>query len=475
MTRNMQLAMCIGAVTLVSSTQAANEGESLAVPRWDLPQPDFSKPLGGYSKLQQDFKVEVLHGGKDALPGSDAGPVGSYNHNLMLDYLQGDGFFLMWKNCLTDEDCNGQRFLYSRSADARNWSVPNVFLPNLTTPGHQLTLEPGPCIHVNGRLYCGGSPGFHNTTHDASAQGSQFCLWPDPLNPRNCGPPSPVEVHYNNSLLVREVRKGGSLGPMFWAAPVPPAQFVAASKAFNIPSLPEMDLQTQDDFRSLDKTFDDGRTPCAPESDGTLKCEACAGGCQIYDSINFSLGMANERTHFIAPSSNAMRDTILYRSGKTHTLWASVRNGTEQESWTAVVETNIPNGKSNLNAGPLPDGRVYLVHNPMNPTQSNAQTRRRKSSISARDPVTVAVSSDGVSFDAVGVALTCTDLSPDSTCKPRFAGHAKNTGPSYPQALTVVAPAPETMHGFYVASSNNKEDIWIAKVVPPSYETLAFI
>ena len=68
----------------------------------------------------------------------------------------GGGFFLMWKNGLTDEDSNGQRFLYARSPDAKNWTVPRVFLPNITTPGHPLTLEPGPCTHARGRLY-GGS------------------------------------------------------------------------------------------------------------------------------------------------------------------------------------------------------------------------------------------------------------------------------------------------------------------------------
>ena len=51
-------------------------------PRWTAPQPDPHKPLGGYPKLTQLSKVEVLHGGKLPLPGSDAGPIGSYNHNV---------------------------------------------------------------------------------------------------------------------------------------------------------------------------------------------------------------------------------------------------------------------------------------------------------------------------------------------------------------------------------------------------------
>jgi hypothetical protein len=64
-------------------------------------------------------------------------------------------------------------------------------------------------------------------------------------------------------------------------------------------------------------------------------------------------------------------------------------------------------------------------------------------------------------FDTAKVALTCHDL---GDCLPRFEGHAKNPGPSYPQAITLVDPAPESMRGLYVVASNNKEDIWITKI-----------
>merc|ERR1719183_3302339 len=163
---------------------------------------------------------------------------------------------------MMDEDCNGQRLLYSRSPDGKNWTVPKVLLPNLTTPGHALTLELGPCVHINGRRYCGGSPGFWQpgNPHDQSAQGSQWCLWPDPLNPRNCGPPTKVAIHYSDSLLVREVRAGGTLGPMFWASDRTPKQFESITKAMNIPALPKMDAQTQADFQAINKDFTDGRT-----------------------------------------------------------------------------------------------------------------------------------------------------------------------------------------------------------------------
>ena len=83
---------------------------------------------------------------------------------------------------------------------------------------------------------------------------------------------------------------------------------------------------------------------------------------------------------------------------------------------------------------------------------------------SARDPLTVAVSKDGTSFETALVAITCTDLDEMTKCLPRFPGKSKNPGPSYPQAIAVVDPAPSSLVGFYVGASVNKEDIWVVKM-----------
>ena len=48
----------------------------------------------------------------------------------------------------------------------------------------------------------GASPGEPT---DAAA-GAQFCLWPDPLSPRECGPPGYKQA--NGTLLMREVLPG---------------------------------------------------------------------------------------------------------------------------------------------------------------------------------------------------------------------------------------------------------------------------
>ena len=326
-------------------------------------------------------------------------------------------------------------------------------------------------MHINGKLYAACSPGVHNSTHDSSAQGSQFCLWPDPVNPRNCGPPSDVAVQYSSTLLMRQVFP--TLGEVFWQSAEFPTLFESVTKELKIKNILQMDDETQRDIMGLSATSQ--QVPCQSSNiTGTLKCEACAGGCQIWNHIDFGLKMSNERTHWLVPGGAA--DVIAYRSND-HFLWATVRRGsTSQADWPPIERTNIPNDNSNLNGGSLPDGRVYLVHNPVTPKKQTAAHGMGLTlglggdHPSGRDPVTLATSKDGFNFDSVGVAMTCTNLTSVSggvhttNCKPRYEGRSKNAGPSYPQALSVVAPAPEEHRGFYVAASNNKEDIWITKL-----------
>jgi hypothetical protein len=426
------------------------------LPSWSAPMPDGKKPLGGYSTLKRAWTSQIHHGVPQPPHGTGNG---TYNHNVMAAYVDGSGFTVSWKNCQVDEDCNGQRMLLAQSTDGTpgSWTkVPLLLFPNMTAVGGPAaTMEPGPPIHINGRLYFAGSPGVNNRTHDSSAQGSQFCLWPDPLEPRNCGPPSKVAVQYVDTLLMREVKLGmewGTLGDVFWASETGPPLFAVATAALGIKSLAEMDAQTAGDLKSLGGST--APTPSCDEVSGSTKCEACPGGCQLQNTISYHLGIANERTHWIAV--NQTFDVIAYRS-EDRQLWASTRNlstttGTaKQTDWAPIAETNIPNDNSNLNAGQLPDGKIYLVHNPVSGGPNG------------RDPVTVATSNDGLVFDTVGVALTCTDL-PDatSTCAPRWPGKSKNPAPSYPQAIAVTSPP--DLAALYVIASSNKEDIWITRI-----------
>jgi hypothetical protein len=107
------------------------------------------------------------------------------------------------------------------------------------------------------------------------------------------------------------------------------------------------------------------------------------------------------------------------------------------------------NAFSNLNAGRLPDGRTYLLNNPVVPLSGNG-----------RDPIMLATSRDGINFDSAGVAMTCSALGAASNCTSRFK--IKTPGPSYPQGLALQAPA--HLAAFYVVASNNKEDIFVSRI-----------
>ena len=65
--------------------------------------------------------------------------------------------------------------------------------------------------------------------------------------------------------------------------------------------------------------------------------------------------------------------------------------------WTPVVPTDIPDLGSNLNAGSLTDGRVWLVWNGVPRPSINDTQCNRLSPV--RNPLTLAISSDGRTFD----------------------------------------------------------------------------
>ena len=447
---------------------------SARIPSWSAPLPNRSLPLSGFKTVDIDARVEVYHGNE---------VVGTYNHAVMIHYHLTLGFLLAWKNGPYSEDKNGQRILYSQSKNGLNWTKTdgtNVLFPSLTTKKQEVAMFVGPPIHINGRLYVGASPGIPT----GAAQGAQYCLWPDPVSPRSCGPPHWHDV--KTGLVMREVLGFNEFGPMFWLSDEVPHGYEDASTQYDIGLVRGMSAQTQSDMAPLKATM--AGVPCQPPSDtGTTKCESCAGGCQLWNDIDINCppsagevqkkspsAVGNERAHYVVPPGNltALPDVILYRSGCHPFMYASVRTTPGQHAWPSPSLTNIPNDESNLNAGRLPDDRVYLLHNPVF-VDDHLHNRVNKAfnetvpMLKFRDPITVATSTDGYDFDKAHAVISCTMpqlVQANSTCTPRFTGGGKNPGPSYPQGLVVVDPAPKELQGFYVANSNNKEDIWLTKL-----------
>jgi hypothetical protein len=243
-----------------------------------------------------------------------------------------------------------------------------------------------------------------------------------------------------------------------------PAGFEEASALQGVASLAEMDAQTQADVAVLSDPL---AKPCDEALDETTKCEWCAGGCQPYNETFAPI--ENENTHYVVPGTvdgddlSAMVDVILYRARIPDTinhLWASRRVGGPGAAWEGPVETNIADDVANINAGSLPDGRVFLVSNAMPSV--------------FRDPLFVSVAPDGVAFTETHVAVSCemevfkqtdTPRHSDNGCLFRYQGGSKQSGCQYPQ--TVFVTQDSAFGGLWIIFSLNKEDIWVAKLPYP--------
>lgn len=399
-------------LALVAAVNAAQGvASAIFLPAWTGPFLDPLVPYGGAS-LAANVKLTSLY---RAVPA-----IGTYNMAPMLDFHDGQ-FLASWKNSPLNEDQPGQRILWSQSLDGVNWTATdgnNILFPNVSTNANPAALFAEPTLHINGRFYAGASP-------------KQFCLYPDQYAPL--------------LLLRRIITPGvGKFGPVFWASPTVPAGFEAASAALGIVTVNATDAQTQADIATLSNW---SVLPCGPLSTGSLKCEACVNGCQPWN--NFP-NISNERSHYIVPGGGA--DVILYRSSRgILNLHASTRTGAGG-SWVGPNLTNIPDDNANLNAGTLPDGRVYLLSNAM----PNI----------FRDPLFLSTSVDGWNFNAT-VALTSCELpvytAPDQPwgCMYRYQGGSKQGGCEYPQGMSLTATGFE---GYWAIYSLNKEDIWVLRV-----------
>ena len=102
--------------------------------------------------------------------------------------------------------------------------------------------------------------------------------------------------------MLREVLPGaeGKLGPVFWGTPAgPPPQYRQSTARNKVRKLAQMDAQTRADVAKLllHGVADGFVPPCDTDGTGTLKCEACPNGCQVYSLSPKADGLANERAY----------------------------------------------------------------------------------------------------------------------------------------------------------------------------------
>jgi hypothetical protein len=380
---------------------------------------------------------------------------GVYSHAPMIGFFNSH-FVASWKNAALQhdipgqghppsEDTPGQRILWSyATADAPlDYSAATILFPNVSSGDevcHRWTkganprstyLSPG-CAH----LFAEPTVAIHGHVY-AVASLRQFSLWPlDPVNENGI------------YLLLRRLTLSPGvppkLGEMFWATD-PGDAWATTNARLGIRTLNQMDAETKTDIASLLG----GERPC--EANAT-KCEYCANGCQDLRATGAKdaectaedvSGPWIERTHWTVPPGaigGNGTEILVYRASGPVFCWSQRHQG---GNWSALRKSKLPEVHSNMNAGTLPDGRIYLLHNPV---EGPAE----------RDPLVVSLSRDGYSFDKAYVALSC-HLPPVNSCKRRNPGGDGAPGPQYPQGLV-------HRDSLYVIMSMNKEDIWVEQI-----------
>ena len=116
-------------------------------------------------------------------------------------------------------------------------------------------------------------------------------------------------------------------------------------------------------------------------------------------------------------------------------------------SWSRPAKTNFPDATARAFAGNLPDGTAFIISNP------SRVPNKRHPSIGRRNPLTIALSKDGVLFDRAFVIRS-------EETSMRFKGINKLDGWQYPTAVV-------WKDHLYVAYSINKEDEGITRIALP--------
>ena len=152
-----------GGLTAAALAAALGPSGGALVPEYTATRPNYQKPNGGLPLLPETEHGIVF----ESTPAQ-----GTYNHQAQIE-RHGGAFHTAWKNSPFNEDEDGQRLLYSSSADGRVWSAPVDVFPSMPASSFGCTdggrfcwdkihQEGSPFVTLNGRLYAVSFSGRHN-------------------------------------------------------------------------------------------------------------------------------------------------------------------------------------------------------------------------------------------------------------------------------------------------------------------------
>jgi hypothetical protein len=350
---------------------------------WKAERPVEGKPAKGFSILDDVRQVTVYRATRKT---------GAYSHHCRLIYHLGR-LYGMWSNHPRGEGAPGMRVLYSVSDNAESWSKWQELFPRPGLVGDfkalGLAASPGRWLTFNGQLYATCSL---FSTIGFSQRG---VVRPSDVSPIRDGD-HPAKVREVYAFVAREVNPDGSLGPIFALWDNLPRDI-----AFKVQEPSERD---QEELLSLLKDL--VSKPDDLPSYARLEKEHVLSFCRRMPSC--SPGELRYRMHYpnaadghrlseptTFPTEDG-RHVLLARDPlASHRMYVSFsRDGGLH--WDPARATNIPDSPSRTTSVVLDDGTVLLIGNQVAPRFEDADRRHYD-----RDPLTVAVSEDGLEFTSV--------------------------------------------------------------------------
>jgi hypothetical protein len=406
------------AAILLASTAARSDETNRAPICWTAPFPDLAKPHAGFPLLERVEHFDIFRASPQ---------MGVYSHHSQLVHRDGV-FYAAWSSQRFGEDGPGQRVLISLSRDGRAWSEAAECFPSRgpVKPADEMgrVLTANGWAQVGGALY--GIAEVHDNIGFVSIDGKEMGRERKGRLRRR--------ARKGHGRIARRVSPGGELGPAFWLVPDPPDPLPGFAPLPDAGD-PQFSALAQDVAAVLDEPLN------MPNWDfrGANQKQGVMADVYVKAIDGHSL---------CEPSTYRRPDGVLVRVYRdhhpTHRLYASLsRDG--GKSWTVPVPTDIPDSPSRTAVGSLPDGTVFLAGN-----QLSEPLDRAKRPHYTRDPLTLALSADGVTFDRVAAVRSG---SPGI----RLPGRGKGRGYQYPSTV-VVADA------IWIMYSVGKEDVAVSRV-----------
>ena len=381
------------------------------------PHPAYAEPIVDWQVPGE--KSNFIARGFSPIPGVQSQLIfdvtqatdGLYNHHPAIA-KSGQTLVAAWSNHLEGhatggEEGPGQKVKYAWKPADGAWQPAADLFPSLDDHGD--AFGAGRAVTANGFAHVDGTTYAIAEVADNQAKQS-----------------GDIRVRNGLGRLARQVQADGTLGDIFWldGDPAEPLQ--------GYPQFPD------------------------PQSDPALAPTAAAIKAYLAQPLNkpawdfvarndgpLETGDGEdmvEPTTYQRPDGSLVR---LWRDGGRRGFLYAQQSADGGQTWTEPQQTNIPDSPSKTVSGMLPDGRVYMVGNQVN------------GALYGRDPLTLAISRDGVHFDW---AAAIRDDAPNID----FPGKGKGPGFQYPSV---------TLDGdeMVVTYSIGKEDVAVSRFAVPEF------